>query len=81
MISTKKSHKNETKMTETTLQRHTIYYKTKMAETKSQKHKTIHSTIQYIDSYKSLHNTLTKNHIKTNKIPLIIKLKLKLIIQ
>ena len=35
---------------------------------KSQKHKTIHSTIQYIDSYKSLHSTVPKTHTNRKTI-------------
>ena len=45
----------------------------KMTKIRSQKHNMIHMTVQYSDSYKSLHSTESKNHTKTKTILLIIK--------
>ena len=53
----------------------------KTTKTKSQKHTTIHSTVEYSDSYSSLNSAVPKNKTKSKTIPLLIRYKRKLIIQ
>ena len=68
MTKTRQNEQNKVKKTHHILQDKNGQNETKTTKTKSQKHKIAHITVQYSDSYKSIHSTVSKKHTKTKTI-------------